>query len=164
MWPDTLYTTRDTCSSCAVTRTVPDRASDHTYERWFRRGFCIGDSPCRSWKWTVTYRIGFSVSVPLFGVVWTVSCSCYTRYLIDVKGYPVYGVNSVKTLYYNCRKYRIYPNKYHSALIFHASNAALIRGQRLSESWTRLSLVLPTILFFFRIELTELTSFDSDYS
>ena len=121
-WPDTLYTTRDTCSSCAVTRTVPDRASDHTYERWFRRGFCIGDSPCRSWKWTVTYRIGFSVSVPLFGVVWTVSCSYYTRYLIDMKGYPVYGVNSVKTLYYNCRKYRIYPNKYHSALIFHASN------------------------------------------
>ena len=81
-----------------------------------------------------------------------------------MKGYPVYGVNSVKTLYYNCRKYRIYPNKCRSALIFHASNAALIRGQRLSESWTRLSLVLPTILFFFRIELTELTSFDPDYS
>ena len=39
-----------------------------------------------------------------------------------MKGYPVYGVNSVKTLYCDCRKYRIYPNKYHSALIFHGSN------------------------------------------
>ena len=39
-----------------------------------------------------------------------------------MKGYPVYSVKSVKTLYYNCRKYRIYPNKYRIVLIFHASN------------------------------------------
>ena len=84
-----------------------------------------------------------------------------------MKGYPVYGVNSVKTLYYNCPKYRIYPNKCRSALIFHASNRLrLFEYSRAAFIW-KLDAVKTCFTYdivIFRIELTELTSFDSDYS
>ena len=84
-----------------------------------------------------------------------------------MKDYPVYGVNSVKTLYYDCRKYRIYPNKCRSALIFHGSNRPrLFEYSRAAFIW-KLDAVKTCFTYdivIFRIELTELTSFDSDYS
>ena len=53
-----VYTKPD--SFYASTKTIPDSASVHTYERWFRRDFCNGGKLHRAdlLKWRVTYRIG----------------------------------------------------------------------------------------------------------
>ena len=44
----------------ASIKTIPDSASVHTYERWFRRDFCNGAKLHRAdlLKWRVTYQIG----------------------------------------------------------------------------------------------------------
>ena len=74
-----VYTKPD--SFYASTKTIPDSASVHTYERWFRRDFCNGGELRRAdlLKWRVTYRIGVQ-TIPenfscrhkkLSGLVWS---------------------------------------------------------------------------------------------